>query len=137
MTEPERENIFYVSARSQKGFTMDPAQAMIDLTGAPVIAPGHVKNILEKQDRRYMRSLDVQRQAVKRIWDSLMDTMESSLTAQDLGDLERQKCLDNKALGFLTSLAILEYGHDYKQDPEATLEKVAEMARVRYDQESE
>jgi hypothetical protein len=137
MTEPERENIFYISARSQKGFTMDPAQAMIDLTGAPVIAPGHVKNILEKQDRRYMRSLDVQRQAVKRIWDALMEKMEELFEAIDSGDREHPMCLGYEVEGLERALAILEYGHDYKEDPEATIRKIEDMALVRYDQESE
>lgn len=137
MTQPERENIFYVSARSQKGFTMDPAQAIVDLTGAPVIAPGHVKNILEKQDRKYMRSLDVQRQAVKRIWDTLMDTMESYFENEADGLDRFSVKYYAESQGLLKALAILEYGHDYKEDPEATLKKVADMARVRYDQESE
>jgi len=150
MNDSEKVNIFYVSASSQKGFTMDPSQAIVDLTGAPVIAPGHVKNILAKQDRIYQRSLDVQRTAVKRIWNVLLDEMERYFELQEKFDLEfitvkEGSCPSERAFreswgcmaGLIQAIAILEYGHDYKQDPKITLDKVAQMARVRYDQESE
>lgn len=131
MTEAEREEVFYVSGTSAKGYTSNPAYAKRDWTGAPVIAPGHMKNLLDKQDRQYQRSLDVQRKAVERIWEALMDEMERYVVQGE------DRFGKGQMRGLKTALALLEYGHDYRQDPKATLQKIEEMAQVRYDKESE
>jgi hypothetical protein len=131
------EDVWYISATSQKGFTSDPEMAVKDLTGAAVLCPGNVRRLLDSQDKKYQRSLDVQRKEIRQVWDALLDKMEVLLEAEESHDLQYSTDLDGQIEGITIALAILEYGHDYEQDPDATLERVAEMARVRYDQEAE
>jgi hypothetical protein len=142
MSEPEQdplmENIWYVSGTSDKGFSSDPAQALHDLTGAAIIAPGHVKRMFDQQQKRYDRALAVQKKAVERVWEALLDKMEEIYRLEEehisssTVDLHRVE-----ANGISIALAILELGHDYQQHPEDALDRLSEMARVRYEQEAE
>ncbi len=149
MSSPEEGNIWYVSANSQKGFTDDPERAVKDNTGAAVICSGHMKRIFDLMLKKYDRSLDVQRAAVRRVWDFLLDSMEESYTIRDQmaaaeASAETYYDLSNKMEYHeihqdvtIEILAMLEYGYEYKQDPATTIEKIKEMARVKYEQESE
>lgn len=152
MTEvSELANVWYLCDNGNKGgFTSDPDQAVKDLTGAPIIAPGHVRKIVELVERRHNRQLNVQRKAVDEIWTALLDGMEQKIkltdefTGTDPQDKPRLMNLATRLSlqaqennGLAIALAILELGHDYKEAPKETLRKIHTMAQLRYDKESE
>lgn len=52
-------NIWYVPAQGM-GFTSDPAQAAKDLTGAPIIAPGHLRRIVKVMKKRIRAEIEAE-----------------------------------------------------------------------------
>lgn len=50
-------NIWYVPAQGA-GFTSDPEQALKDLTGAPIIAPGHLRRIVKVMRKRIRAEIE-------------------------------------------------------------------------------
>lgn len=129
VTEIQVKNIWYL-ANGEKGFTSDPEMAVHDLTGAAVVAPGHVRRIINRIERDHNRQLAVQRRAVEAIWELLLDAIEEVEQRVSETTVLRN---GGKQDSLTKALAILELGHDYKEDPEATIGKIQEMALVRYD----
>ena len=123
----ERSNIWYVSNRSRTGFSSDPNQAVRDLTGAPVICPGHTWKMLDRRDQ-------LERKRISAVWELLLDAMEAQ---EQETNREFSIAHSGEVHALEKALAILELHHDYKTEPEATVQRIREMAEVKYDQSSQ
>lgn len=134
-------NAWYIPANGGTAFTSDPKQAKVDLTGAPMLATGTLIRILEQRKEVHMRLLD-------QLWEKLLDKMEEYYTASEkVTDLAYQPLsyqaaelredkdrLKWEIVGYHNSLAIMEYGHLYQDDPDAAINRIKQTARQKYDQ---
>lgn len=78
------ENIWYVTGDKTGGFTSDPEQALRDLTGAPIIAPGH---LIGFQKRLVKKARIKIKEAKEQAWsEGYMACRNDFIQHDDLGD---------------------------------------------------
>lgn len=139
---PERiggSDIWYI-AENRKGFTADPEQAAKAPNGAPIAAPGEAMGIstvmLEKQ---------------MQLWEYLLDQMEKEYDLEEqlqtstaeAGSEERNHLQSeiaahgNFMAGIVDSLAVLEYGWTFGQEPEQARALIRQHAQARYNLSAE
>lgn len=147
MTKVEKEkpigDIWFV-AKSGKGFTSDPEFAVHDGKGNPVIAAGYIALLIRRIERDRDKQLNVQKKLLKQAWEELLDFMEeydhfvSKRFGGQIGLAEFDTDACNKRsemLGMARVLAILEYGHEYSDDPKAAISRIRQTAAARFEEE--
>lgn len=126
------ENIWYVSASSKAGsFTSDPKYAVKDLTGTPVVAPGHMKMMVRKAAKD--RADSQIRELVRQVWEELLDEMEDLVRQEEDGRIPSASTY-GRIEAFQKAIAIMEYGYEYRKKPRAAIERVQQEATVRYNE---
>lgn len=127
-------NIFYV-AGDGNGFTDDPAWAMKDLTGTPIIAPGHLRNMARKIGKREANAMLDKR--LETVWEYVLDMMETVVEHEQVPKEHlNPKWIDmrnSEIYGMCMTLAMLEYEHDWQTDWESALNRVQAEAQARYE----
>lgn len=104
-----------------KGISTDPRAPSVirDNWGWPIRSGHGYEQILERRK-------EVHVQLLFRAWEQMLDLMEEFYDNEDV-------LLEAKINGMATALAILEYGHEYEQDPEETIQRVMREAEAKYD----
>lgn len=135
----EQMEVWYLA--STKGgshsFTSQVDQAMVDQYGVPIVAPGTLRKILDKRKEQHARELD-------NLWEHLLDLMEVMYEMKDLypGDFKQPyEEAKQRVRATIEALAILEYGYLWAEDKKAgtkkAVEKIAQTAKVKYEQSAE
>lgn len=137
------DRMWFVSKDSQKGFTDDSTRAVTDGKGIPVIAPGYVARLITRIERDRDRQLEVQKKLLRQAWEELLDYMEEydhyveqafpgqpGLAEFDSGAANKR----SEMLGMARMLAILEFGHDYNNDPKEAIARIRQMALARFEE---
>ena len=118
---PDSVEIWYLTPY---GHANRPIHAIKDRFGNPLISPGPVKNILKLIERNH-------RKAHKQIWEDLLDVMEEIDDSRGEGWGENDKDvakLLGKGEALVRTLAILEYGNEFREDPDAAYALVTTKA---------
>lgn len=146
------EEVWYVAEGYSRGpgFTSQVSQALRDQMGAPVICPGAMKRIFERRKEQHARGLD-------NLWEHLLDLMEvmyefkenmDTIEASEPPHLDAFLKVQNnffeakhRVQATIEALAILEYGYlwaeDKKNGTKIATGKVAQTAKVKYEQSAE
>lgn len=137
------EEVWYVAEGYSRGpgFTSQVSQALRDQTGAPVICPGAMRRIFERRKEQHQKELGV-------LWEHLLDLMEVMYECKehtdDTGGREGMTAYleaKHRVQATIEALAILEYGYlwaeDKKNGTKITTGRVAQTAKVKYEQSAE
>ncbi len=127
MPEKDSVEIWYVTPH---GHADRPLYAIKDRGGNPIVSPGPVRNMIKLIERN-------QKKAIKQVWEELLDTMEAIDEARGEGWGENDKDvakLIGRGEAYMKSIAILQYGNEYNEDPEAAIALVAAKAQSMFEE---
>lgn len=141
MPEEEKpEPMFYVSRH--RGFTAQVDMAAHDSKGIPIPAPGYVALQFRRLEAQRDREVNLNNRLKNQGMEQLLDNMEAydALLAdpanQGFGGTNSlgSTVMRAEMLGMAKILAIMNYGAEYKTDPEAAINRIRQSAAARFEE---